>query len=62
MEQQYYELFQSEGALQLLTTPDFIGGIDGAANVDDVSEDNEANVDEDDEMPGLEDDEMPDLE
>ena len=60
MEQQNHELFQSEGALQLLITPDFIGRIDGAANVDDVPED-EANV-EDDELPSLEDDEMPDLE
>ena len=54
MEQQYYKLYQSEGAAQLLITPDFIGWIDGAANVDNVSKDNEADVhDEDDEMPNL---------
>ena len=63
MEHHYYKLYQSEGAAQLLITPDFIGRIDGVANVDDVSEDNEADVDnEDDEMPYLEDDKMPDLE
>ena len=54
MEQHYYKLYQSEGAAQLLITPDFIGRTDGAANVDDVSKDNEADVDdEDDEMPNL---------
>ena len=54
MEQHYYKLYQSEGAAQLLITLDFIERIDGAANVDNVSKDHEADVDdEDDEMPNL---------